>query len=197
MSMKWELLERELIYQGFFRMERYHLRHQRYAGGWTETIRREMFERGHAVAVLPYDPKRDAVVMLEQFRPGGLEAPGGPWLREFPAGMIEPGEQPEEVARREMMEESGLTPIRLEYITRFWVSPGGTTESLYLYYAEVDSEGVGGLHGLEHEHEDILVRVVPREEALAMLAQGLICSAAPMILMQWLQLNHLRLQGAV
>lgn len=195
--MQWELLDREVLYQGFFRLERYHLRHQRYAGGWTDTIRREMFERGHAVAVLPYDPKRDAVVMLEQFRPGALDAPGGPWLREFPAGMIEPGESLEEVVRREMHEEAGLVPVRLEYITRCWVSPGGTTESLYLYWAEVDSEGVGGLHGLEHEHEDIRVSVVPREEALGLLEQGLICSAAPMILMQWLALNSDRLRGMV
>lgn len=195
--MQWELLDREVMYQGFFRLERYHLRHQRYAGGWTDTIRREMFERGHAVAILPYDPRRDAVVMLEQFRPGALDAPGGPWLKEFPAGMIEPGEAVEDVARREMHEEAGLVPARLEYITRFWVSPGGTTESLYLYYAEVDSEGVGGLHGLEHEHEDIRVSVVPREEAQAMLEQGLICSAAPMILMHWLALNGERLRESV
>ena len=193
--MQWELLDREVMYQGFFRLERYHLRHQRYAGGWTDTIRREMFERGHAVAILPYDPKRDAVVLLEQFRPGALEAPGGPWLKEFPAGMIEPGESPEEVARREMQEEAGLVPLSLEYITRFWVSPGGTTESLYLYWAEVDSEGVGGLHGLEHEHEDIKVSVMPREEALGLLEQGLICSAGPMILMQWLALHGDRLRG--
>ncbi|MGK0673305.1 MAG: NUDIX domain-containing protein [Halothiobacillaceae bacterium] len=195
--MQWELLAREVLYQGFFRLERYHLRHQRYAGGWTDIIRREIFERGHAVAVLPYDPKRDTVVMLEQFRPGALDAPGGPWLREFPAGMIEPGESLEDVVRREMLEEAGLVPTRLEYITRCWVSPGGTTESLYLYWAEVDSEGVGGLHGLPHEHEDIRVSVVPREEALALLEQGLICSAAPMILMQWLALNSDRLRGMV
>jgi len=192
--MQWELLDREVLYQGFFRFERYHLRHQKYAGGWSGVYTREMFERGHAVAALPYDPKRDAVVMLEQFRPGALDAPGGPWLREFPAGMVEPGEDLEDVVRREMMEEAGLVPKRLEFITRFWVSPGGTTESLHLYYAEVDSEGVGGLHGLEHEHEDIRVSVVPREEAMAMLEQGLICSAGPMILLQWLALNIDRLR---
>ncbi len=195
-SMQWELLDREVLYQGFFRLERYHLRHQRFAGGWTDILRREIFERGHAVAVLPYDPRRDAVVMIEQFRPGALEAPGGPWLWEFPAGMIEPGESIEAVARREMREEAGLIPLRLESIGRFWVSPGGTTESLYLYYAEVDSSGAGGLHGLPHEHEDIRVSVLPREEAMAMLEQGLICSAAPMVLLQWLALHLSRLRGA-
>jgi len=192
--MQWEVLQREVVFQGFFRLERYHLRHQLFAGGWSETMTREMFERGHAVAVLPYDPKRDAVVMLEQFRPGGLDAPGGPWMREFPAGMIESGELLDDVVQREMQEEAGLVPISLEYIARCWVSPGGTTESLFLYYAEVDSENVGGLFGLEHEHEDIRVSVVPREDAVLMLQQGLICSAAPMILMQWLMLNHARLR---
>jgi ADP-ribose pyrophosphatase len=192
--MQWELLQREVLFQGFFRLERYHLRHELFAGGWSAVMTREMFERGHAVAVLPYDPKRDAVIMLEQFRPGGLEAPGGPWMREFPAGMIEPGESIEEVAQREMQEEAGLTPLHLEYITRFWVSPGGTTESLFLYYAIVDSEGVGGLFGLEHENEDIRVSVVPREELMLMLEQGLICSSTSIILTQWLALNHASLR---
>ncbi len=193
--MQWEILQRELLFQGFFRLERYHLRHQLFAGGWSETMTREMFERGHAVGILPYDPKRDAVVMLEQFRPGALEAPGGPWLKEFPAGMIEAGEAIEEVARREMQEEAGIAPLRLEYIMRFWVSPGGTTESLHLYYAEVDSSNVGGLFGLEHEQEDIRVSVVSREEALLMLEQGLVCSATPIILLQWLALHHKRLRA--
>jgi len=193
--MQWEILQREVVFQGFFRLERYHLRHQLFVGGWSETMTREMFERGHAVAVLPYDPKRDTVVMLEQFRPGALDAPGGPWMREFPAGMIEDGEAVLDVAQREMQEESGLVALALEYITRCWVSPGGTTESLFLYYAEVDSTNVGGLFGLEHEHEDIRVSVMPREEAMLMLQQGLICSAAPIILLQWLALNHERLRG--
>ena len=195
--MQWEILQREVVFQGFFRLERYSLRHQLFAGGWSETMTREMFERGHAVGILPYDPRRDAVVMLEQFRPGGLDAPGGPWMKEFPAGMIEAGEAIEDVARREMQEEAGLTPLHLEYITRFWVSPGGTTESLYLYYAEVDSTHVGGLFGLAHEHEDIRVSVVPREEAMLMLQQGLVCSATPIILLQWLALNHERLRTGV
>ncbi|OYY75560.1 MAG: ADP-ribose diphosphatase [Gammaproteobacteria bacterium 28-57-27] len=195
--MQWELLQREVLFQGFFRLERYHLRHQLFAGGWSETMTREMFERGHAVAVLPYDPRRDVVVMLEQFRPGCLDAPHGPWLREFPAGMIEEGEALEDVVQREMQEEAGIVPLRLEYITRCWVSPGGTTESLFMYYAEVDSHNVGGLFGLEHEQEDIRVSVVPREEAMSMLQQGLICSATPIILLQWLALNHARLRASV
>lgn len=193
--MQWEILQREVVFQGFFRLERYHLRHQLFAGGWSADMTREMFERGHAVAVLPYDPKADAVIMLEQFRPGALDAPGGPWLKEFPAGMIEEGEMLEDVVLREMQEEAGITPMQLEYISRVWVSPGGTTESLHLYYARVDSANVGGLFGLEHEQEDIRVSVVSREEATCMLQQGLICSAAPMILMQWLALNHERLRA--
>lgn len=192
--MQWELMQREVVFQGFFRLERYHLRHELFAGGWSEVMTREMFERGHAVAILPYDPRADAVVMLEQFRPGAPDAPGGPWMLEFPAGMIEAGESLEDVARREMQEEAGLQPLHLHYITRCWVSPGGTTESLYLYYAQVDSRNVGGLFGLEHEHEDIRVSVVSREQALQWLEDGRVCSAAPMILLQWLALHHARLR---
>ena len=68
---------------------------------------RELFERGHAAAVLPYDPVTDRVLMIEQFRIGALAAPGGPWLLEIVAGVIDPGEIPEEVVRRETVEETG------------------------------------------------------------------------------------------
>ena len=87
-----EVLEQRVAYQGFFRMENYRLRHRLYGGEMSPVIVRELFERGHAVAVLPYDPRHDEVVLLEQFRIGALEAPGGPWLVEIIAGMIEEGE---------------------------------------------------------------------------------------------------------
>ncbi|MDD3610673.1 MAG: NUDIX domain-containing protein [Halothiobacillaceae bacterium] len=191
--MRWELLEREELYGGFFRLERYTLRYQRYDGGWNGPLQREMFERGHAVAVLPYDPVRDAVVLIEQFRPGALEAPGGPWMTEIVAGMIDAGERAEDVARREGVEEAGLVFEKLMPITRYWVSPGGTTESIVLYCGLIDSTGAGGLHGLVEEHEDIRVSVVSRAEAMARVEDGSICSAAPIIALQWLALNRERL----
>lgn len=188
--MQYELLNIEPLYRGFFALNRFRLRFEHYAGGWSPEISREIFERGHAVAVLPFDPNRREVVMIEQFRPGALEAPGGPWLTEIVAGMIEPEETVESVARREMVEESGLEPVRLIPITRYWVSPGGTTESIYLFLALIDKAPTDVFFGLPEEHEDIKLHTMSLDEALARVDSGAICSAAPIIALQWLD-RHL------
>jgi ADP-ribose pyrophosphatase len=189
-----EVLDKTICYDGFFRMERYRLRHQLFRGGWSRELTRELFERGHAAAVLPYDPVRDAVVLVEQFRIGALEAPGGPWLLEIVAGIIDPGETPEEVVRREAVEEANCQIQELIHICDYFVSPGGTSECISLFCGKVDATHVGGLHGLAAEEEDIRVVVVPFSEAIAQMHAGKINSAAPIIGLQWLQLNHARLQ---
>ncbi len=188
-----EIVEQRLGYDGFFRLYRYRLRHRLFAGGWTPVICRELFERGHAVAVLPYDPCRDAVVLIEQFRIGALEAGGGPWLLECVAGMIEVGESPQAVAHREAAEEAGCALMELEFISEYLVSPGGTSERITLYCGRVDTNGVGGIHGLPEEHEDIRVTVVSFEQAMALLRKGRINSAAPIIALQWLAMNRQQL----
>jgi len=191
---KYRILEREVSCQGFFRIERFRLEHQLFAGGWGAPLTRELFERGHAAAILPYDPRLDEVVLVEQFRIGALQAPGGPWLLEIVAGIIDPGEQAEQVVRREAVEEAGLTIGRAEFIIDFLVSPGGTSERVALYCGEVDASAAGGIHGLEEEGEDIRVSRVPYAEAVAMLASGRLNSASIIIAMQWLMLNRQRLR---
>ncbi|HIJ29450.1 MAG TPA: NUDIX domain-containing protein, partial [Gammaproteobacteria bacterium] len=104
-------------------MEKYQLQHTLFDGGWSKPLSRELFERGHAVAVLLYDPKEDAVVMVEQFRIGALGHPDHPWFLEVVAGMVEEGESEEEVARRESVEEAGCRVGEMEFIARYWVSP--------------------------------------------------------------------------
>ena len=193
--MKFRILEHDIACQGFFRIDRFRLQHELFAGGWSEPLTRELFERGHAAAILPYDPKRDAVVMIEQFRIGALEAPGGPWLMEIVAGIIEPGEQPEQVARRESVEEAGLEIGRCEAICDYLVSPGGTSEGIALFCGEVDASGAAGIHGLPEEGEDIRVTSVAYEDAVQMLADGRLNSASVIIAMQWLMLNRERLRA--
>jgi ADP-ribose pyrophosphatase len=185
-----EIIDRTVCYQGFFRLEKYRLRHRLFRGGMSPVFSRELFERGHAVAVLLYDPKRDEVVLLEQFRIGALDSPSGAWLLEVVAGIIEEGETPEAVAARESVEETGVGPTALEFICQYLVSPGGTSESIHLYCGRVDAEGVGGVFGLAHESEDIRVFTVPFAEAFAMICDGRINSAAPIIALQWLALNR-------
>jgi ADP-ribose pyrophosphatase len=195
--MRYELLGVDSLYQGFFALNRFRLRFELFSGGFSPEIDRELFERGHAVAVLPYHVARDEVVLIEQFRPGALEAPGGPWLLEIVAGMIEPNESVEAVACRELQEEAGLVPLRLIPITRYWVSPGGTTESIYLFLGLIDAVPGADLFGLPEEQEDIKPHVMSLDEALARVDAGSICSAAPMIALQWLARYKAAFQAAI
>ena len=194
MNHQFEVLEKTIGYSGFFRMEKYRLRHELFSGGWSPEITRECLERGHAVAVLPYDPERDRIVLLEQFRVGALDFPGGPWLLEIVAGIMdEPDETPEDVARRETVEEAGCELLDLIPICRYLVSPGGASESITLFCGRVNAARIGGIRGVVDEHEDIRLHVVSRSEALNLLHAGRINSAAPIIALQWLELNHARL----
>lgn len=192
----YELLDKQEVYRGFFRMERYRLRHSLYAGGISPPLSRELFERGHAAAVLLYDAVADTVVLLEQFRVGALDAPGGPWLLEIVAGMIESGEQPEAVARREAMEEAGVEIGQLQFICEYLSSPGGTSERISLYCGQVDSQGLGGFHGLADEHEDIRVEVISFAKAWELFVQGEINSASAIIALQWLAMQRGALRQA-
>ena len=186
--------KRETAFQGFFRMDKLWLTHPRFDGRDMPVFTRELFIRGDATCVLPYDPQRDEVVLLEQFRLGALGRNQSPWLLELVAGMNEDGETPEEVAQREGQEEAGLTFSVLEKICDYLVSPGGSTELIHLYCGRISTESAGGLFGVEHEHEDIRAHVVPADEAIAMIADGRINNAAAIIALQWLQLNRPRLR---
>lgn len=190
-----EIIKKEICYDGFFRIERYRIRHRLYNGLWSGEIVRELFERGHAAAVLPYDPVRDEVVLIEQFRVGALAVPGGPWLREIVAGVIGSDESSEDVVRREAIEEAGCTITELIPICDYLVSPGGTSETISLYCGKVNAAGVGGIHGLEEENEDIKVTAIPFDNALSLLNSGKINSASPIMALQWLALNHQRIRA--
>jgi ADP-ribose pyrophosphatase len=185
-----QLIEKSTLFQGYFRLDLYRFRHRLFAGGWTDEVRREVFERGHAVVVLPYDPERDAVVMIEQFRIGAAAAGMPMWQLEVIAGIIDDGETPEAVARREAREEADCEILDLVPIYHYLASPGGTSESVRLFCGRVDSRGLGGVHGLPHEHEDIRVEVVPYAEARARLDGGRIGNAPAIIALQWLALHR-------
>jgi ADP-ribose pyrophosphatase len=186
--------KRETVFQGFFRMEKLWLTHSRFDGTEMPTFTRELFIRGDATCVLPYDPNRDEIVLLEQFRLGALGRDQSPWLLELVAGMNEEGESPEEVAQREGQEEAGLTFNPLDKICDYLVSPGGSTELIHLYCGRISTEAAGGLFGMEDEHEDIRAHVFSADEAIAMIYDGRINNAAAIIALQWLQLNRPRLR---
>ncbi|WP_305369831.1 ADP-ribose diphosphatase [Photobacterium leiognathi] len=190
-----DILAKETVYQGFFKMVEYRFRHKLFAGGWSGEISREMFERGHAAALLPYDPITDEVVLIEQFRVGAMAGGCEPWQLEIVAGMIDhQDESAEDVVKREAVEEAGLTVAELQKVTRYLSSSGGCSEMLDIFVGTVDSTQAGGIHGLAEESEDIRVHVVSREQAYEWVESGKIENAASIIALQWLQLNYSRLQ---
>lgn len=189
------ILARETCFRGFYRLDRLQLRHRQFSGAMGPALSRELFVRHDAVCVLPYDPQRDCVVLVEQFRVGALDKAANPWLLELVAGLIDSDEAPEQVARREAREEAGLELVALWPITTYFPSPGGSDELVHLYVGRCDSAGAGGVHGLAEEGEDIRVHVWPLEDALQAVRNGRINNAASIIALQWLALNRAEVRG--
>lgn len=183
------------LLRGFYKLDRLHLRHELFAGGMSREINREVFVRHDAVCLLPYDPQRDEVVLIEQFRVGAMGKTDNPWLVELVAGLIDKAEVPEEVAHREAQEEAGLDIKALWPMTKYFPSPGGSNEFVHLFLGRCSTEGVGGLHGLEEEAEDIRVTVWAFEDALQAVRDGRIANAASIIALQWLALNRAEVRG--
>ena len=190
-----EIIARETLYSGFFSMELYRFRHRLFNGEMSGEIRREIFERGHAAVLLPFDPVRDEVVLVEQIRIAAYDVSESPWLLEMVAGMIEEGESVEDVARREALEEAGLVVGRTKPVLSYLASPGGTSERLSIMVGEVDATTAEGIHGLADENEDIRVHVVSREQAYQWVEEGKIDNAASVIALQWLQLHYQTLRN--
>jgi len=192
-----EVLSMRVSHQGFFKLTVRELRHRKFDGGWTPVLNRELFERGHAVAVLPYDPVADTVVMIRHFLPGAYVAGKEAWPLSIVAGMIEPRESLEGVARREAEEEAGLEIGELIKIAGYMPSPGGSTETIMIFCGLVDSRGAGGVHGVAEENEDIRVEVIPALEAIALLDAGLILPSVALISLHWLARHRENLRRGV
>lgn len=193
-----ELLSRKRTFSGYFAVDQYRLRHRRHDGGWTQPIQREVFVSGDAVVVLPYDPVRDEVVLIEQFRIGPYANMQGAnaqeaWLMETIAGRFEPDEAPEEVARREALEEAGCHLGQFFPMGAYYQSPGCLAEKIHYFCAITDTDGIGGIHGCDHEDEDIRVAVLKREVALRGVAEGRVSNVTLAFALQWLELNRLRI----
>lgn len=186
-----ELLREEPLHQGFFSMVRFHLRHRLFAGGWTEPLDREVVLHGKVAAIVPYDPIRDSVVLIEQFRNGKFAARDPqPWSVSIAAGMIEEGESAAEMARRETLEETGCQVGRLEQALTFYSSPGGSAQHVTMFCGEVSAQGVEGLHGIAEEGEDIRAFEIPFADAQDMIDADSFDNAISIVGLQWLDRNR-------
>jgi ADP-ribose pyrophosphatase len=177
------------VYEGHYQVRRLTLEHRAFGGGWSSPQTRELFERGDAVGVLPWDPERDELVMIEQFRIGAMRGESSPWMLELVAGVVEEGESDADVARRESREEADLALTALEPIACFFPSPGGCSEQVRLFVGRVDSSSAGGIHGCDAEGEDILVHRVRRQQLMEWLDAGRICNGLTLVAVQWLRIH--------
>ncbi len=190
------ILRKRTGYRGHFRVDVYTLRHRLYRGGWSATMTREVFERGCTVGIVLYDPRRDALVLVEQFR---LAAPlaGRPgWEIEIVAGIVDKdGESAADVAVREAFEEAGLAvlgrPVRA---FKALTTPGGSSETFEVFCGRVDSRDAGGIHGLADEHEDIKVVVKSFAQVQRLIAHGKIQNGPSLLALYWFAANRARLR---
>lgn len=187
-----DIISRETVYKGFFRMEKIRLRHRVFDGGWSRTFERELMLRGEAVGVIPYDPENKLIGLIEQFRVGAIDG-DNPWLFELVAGIRDDGEMPEQAVRREALEESGVVIGQLCKVCECWISPGGMDEKIHLFIGLADLSDAGGNFGQDSENEDIRFHVLPEEEAFDLMNQGLCNNSATLIGLLWLQQNRLKI----
>lgn len=191
-----EILERETLFQGFSRLVRTRLRHRLFRGGWNQPIERELFDRGEACAAVLYDPRHDLVGLVEQFRVGALKSEYGPWCLEVVAGLMDSDETPDQVIRREIAEEAGIFEVELRYITSYYSTPGACNEKVHLYCGLCDLSAAGGVHGLDHESEDIRLHTVAAGEVFAAMMNSRLNNASTLIGLQWLQSHRPDLRRA-
>ncbi len=184
-----EVIEKTTLFSSFFTMLRYKLRHKLFNGDWSETIQRELFQRGEAAAAVMYDPKNHLIGLVEQFRVGAIDSEFGPWCIEVVAGMVEAGESVQDVIRREIVEEAGIDKVELIPISSYYSTPGGCSEKVHLFCAVCDLKEAGGIYGLDDEGEDIRFQTYEPEQVFAEMLEARTNNAATLIGLQWLQLN--------
>ena len=190
-----DLQQREQSFRGYFSLETLTLRHRLFSGGWSTPVRRELFQRGDAVGVLPWDPVKDELVLIEQFRVGAIRDDDSPWMLELIAGIVEAGESDTAVVHREAEEEAGCQLGQLEQIATFYPSAGACSEQIRLFVGEVTQSQPGTVQGLDSEHEDILVHQLPREQVMQMLDRNEINNGHTLIALQWLARHAERLRA--
>ena len=195
------VLSSERAWSGRFAVDLIRFRHRRFDGAMSEPRTWELWRRGRAVALVPYDPIADTVVLIEQFRLPALAAGLDPVMIELPAGLIEDGEDPEPAMHRELHEEMRMTADNLQYIGAYLLSPGGCDELLELYVGrvrspEADADGIAHTAGAEAEGEDIRTRVWPAQKAIDLALAGGMPNSVTTIGLLWLAANRTRLREA-
>jgi len=186
---KVEIENKHIVFDDVFKIQEATLRFQKFNGQMSEPVRRLVFERGDSTAALLFNRDTQKVLLINQFRYPAYEKGQG-WLCEVVAGVIDANEQPEESVKREIREEIGYEAHELTHIATFYVSPGGTSERIMLFYGEVgDADRVSAGGGLASEHEDIQLVELTLPDLWRALENGDIVDAKTLVAAQWLQLH--------
>lgn len=191
-----KIVDKELAFDGFQQLYKIQLQHRLFEGQWSPVLERELFVKRVCAAAVVYDPVHDLIGMVEQFRAGLLESEYGAWSLEGVAGMVEHGEQPEELIRRELIEEAGLHEVQLRKITACYTMPGSCNELTHIFCALCDLSDAGGLFGLADEGEDIRFEVYSAQKVFDAMLESRASNGATLIALQWLQYHREQLRTA-
>lgn len=193
---KFEVLLRETLFQGYFRVERLHVQHERFDGSQSAVFTREVFHTSERVTgVLLFDPQHDRVVLIEEFRAPVAATPHDPWMMGIVMGMVDANETPEHAARREALEEAGCEVLDLQPIASYFSSPGANSEYVHLFVGRINAPEQGGVFGMTTENEDIRVHVLDAMRAISLLYGNKIQNAQTLVAMQWFAMHHTDLRS--
>ena len=192
MSSNFKVTNKKNLYDGFFKMNEISLKYKKYDGSWSNEIKRELFGGAQVSAVLPYDPIKKKIVLIQQFRPGTISKNTNNYLNEIVAGIIDPGESPEIAAKRECLEETGYKIKKLTPIQGYFPAPGSSESFYHLFLGEVDSKNGKKIMGLYKENEDILVKSFDINQVKKMMQEGKFVNGLTLIAIQWFFLNIIK-----
>ena len=192
MSSNFKVTNKKNLYDGFFKMNEVSLKYKKYDGSWSNEIKRELFGGAQVSAVLPYDPIKKEIVLIQQFRPGTISRNTNNYLKEIVAGIIDPGESPEIAAKRECLEETGYKIKKLTSIQGYYPAPGSSESFYHLFLGEVDSKNGKKIMGLDTENEDILVESFNINQVKKMMQSGELINGLSLIAIQWFFLNIIK-----
>ena len=192
MNSNFKVTNKKNLYDGFFKMNEISLKYKKYDGSWSNEIKRELFGGAQVSAVLPFDPIKKKIVLIQQFRPGTISKNTNNYLNEIVAGIIDPGESPEIAAKRECLEETGYKIKKLTPIQGYFPAPGSSESFYHLFLGEVDIKNGKKIMGLDNENEDILVESFKVNQVKKMMQEGKFINGLTLIAIQWFFLNIIK-----
>ncbi len=190
MKLKYKIINKKNLYSGFFSLNKYEFIHQKHDGNWTNKVQREIFSGAHVSTLLPYDPIKEEIILIQQFRAGVISRYDEDYLYEIVAGIIDNNESPEQTAKRECLEETGCEVNKIIPIQSYFPAPGSSESYYHLYLGYINSFHGERIKGLESENENILVKAFKVDQVRKMLKDKRIINGLTLVALQWFFLEY-------